>query len=148
MTVLQKIETDLKNAMKSRDSFRLGVLRLIKTEVKNKQIELIRDLNEQEFMQVLSRMVKQRRDSVDQYTKGGREDLAQKEQDEIKVIEGYLPKPLSDEELTQIIQKAIQKTGASSPKEMGIVMKEIRDKTTGRVDGKILADKVKNFLGS
>jgi len=146
MADLQQIENDLKVAMKSRDSFRLHVLRLIKTEVKNKQIELIRELKEPEFMSVLSRMVNQRKDSIEQYKKGGRDDLAQKEEDELKVIGEYLPKPLTEDELTNVIQAAIQKTGASSPKEMGLVMKEIKDKTTGRVDGKVLADKVKATL--
>lgn len=146
MSVLEKIESDLKNAMKARDSFRLGVLRLIKTEIKNKQIELKRDLNEQEFFAVLSRMVKQRKESVEQYQKGGRDDLAKIEQDEQHVLADYLPKPLSEDELSEMVAVAVKKTGAAGPKDMGVVMKELRDKTTGRVDGKVLADKVKAAL--
>lgn len=146
MSFLQKIEGDLKDAMKSKDSFRLGVLRLIKSELKNKEIELIRPVTETEFIAVLSRMVNQRKDSIEQYKKGGREDLAQNEANELQVINAYLPKALSEDEVKQIIAEAKQKVGAQGPKDMGLVMKEIKDKTAGRFDGKQIADLVKAAL--
>lgn len=146
MSILKNIENDLKDAMKNKDSFRLGVLRLIKTELKNKEIELIRPVTEPEFMALLSRMVKQRKDSIDQYTKGGREDLAKNEADELNVINQYLPQQLTEDEVKTLISEAKQKTGAQSAKDMGLIMKEIKEKTTGRFDGKVLADLVKASL--
>ena len=134
--------------MKSKDSFRLGVMRLIKTELKNKEIELIRPVTEAEFVTLLARMVNQRKDSIEQYNKGGREDLAKNENDEIALINAYLPKPLSEDEVKLLIVEAKQKTGAQSAKDMGLVMKEIKDKTAERFDGKQLADLVKAALGS
>lgn len=99
-------------------------------------------------MSVLSRMVKQRKEAAEHFIKGGREDLAKKEEEEIEILGDYLPKPLSDEELSELIATAIKKTGASSPQQMGLVMKEIKEKAAGRVDGKVLADKVKATLAS
>lgn len=147
MSFLKKIEEDLKTAMKSKDAFRLGVLRLVKTAVKNKELEPpIHSLTESEVVALLSSMVKQRRDSVEQYTKAGRADLAASEDAEIKIIQDYLPKALDETELAAIIAAAIQKSGALGPQDMGKVMKELKDETAGRVDGKVLADKVKAAL--
>lgn len=144
--VLQRIDGDIKSAMKNKDQIRLETLRMVKTAVKNKEIELIRALTEQEFVQLLTTLVKQRRDSADQYTKAGRVDLAEKENGEITIISEYLPKQLSLEELNQLIAAAIQKSGAAGPQDMGKVMKELKDATTGKVDGKVLADAVKTAL--
>lgn len=146
MSFLKKIEDDLKNAMKNKDSFRLGVLRLVKTALKNKEIDLMHAVSEAEFVAILSTLVKQRKDSVDQYVKAGRDDLAKNEQAEIAIIQEYLPKALSDDDLKNIIATAIQKTGAAGAQDMGKVMKEIKEATAGRVDGKILAEAVKNAL--
>lgn len=148
MSLLQKIDSDLKDALKSKERAKVGVLRLIKAELKNKQIELKKDLSDQEIFAVLSRMVKQRKEAIDQYQKGGRKDLAQNEEIELTVIESYLPKPLSDQELNQMIAAAIKTTNAAGPRDMGAVMKELRDKTAGRVDGRVLADKVKSALAA
>jgi uncharacterized protein YqeY len=144
--IIQKLDTDIKNAMKARETSRLELLRMVKTAVKNKEIELIRPLSEQEFFSVLSTLIKQRKDSVEQFAKAGRQDLADKEQLEIDMIGEYLPKALSDDELGAMITAAIQKTGASGAQDMGKIMKEIKEPTTGRVDGKLLADKVKEAL--
>lgn len=145
--ILEKIAGDLKDAMKSKDSFRLGVLRLIKTEAKNKEIDLMHPLTEQDFIAVLSRMANQRKDSIEQYLKANREDLANNEKTELVLIGEYLPQALSETELKDLIQAAVKMTNATGPKDMGAVMKELKEKTAGRVDGKILADAVKNALG-
>lgn len=147
MSFLKKIEDDMKIAMKARESFRLGVLRLIKAAVKQKELEPpIHTLTDPEVVALLSTLVKQRRDSVEQYTKGGREDLAANESAEIAVIQEYLPKALDEAELETMILAAMAACGASGPQDMGKVMKELKDKTAGRVDGKVLSDKVKAAL--
>jgi uncharacterized protein YqeY len=144
--VLQRLDDDIKTAMKAREQVRLDTLRMVKTAVKNKEIDLIRPLTEQEFLQLLSTLVKQRKDSVEQFVKGGRQDLADKEQGEIAIINAYLPQQLSGDELKALIAAAVSKTGAAGPQDMGKVMKEIKDATTGKVDGKVLADAVKAAL--
>lgn len=147
MSFLKKIEDDMKTAMKSREAFRLGVLRMMKTAVKNKELEPpIHSLTEPEFLVVMNTLVKQRRDSIELFTKGGHLDAAQKEADEIKVIQEYLPQALSADEVSKLIAAAIQKTSATGPQDMGKVMKELKEPTSGRVDGKALADAVKNAL--
>lgn len=147
MSILAKIDDLIKSAMKAKDADRLKTLRLIKTEVKNKEIELIRELNNDDFVALLSRMVKQRNESISQYENAGQTERAQDEQQEIEIISEFLPKPLTEDEVNSLISSAIQKTSASSPKDMGLVMKELKATTTGRVDGKILAGKVKAALG-
>lgn len=154
MSILKKIEDDMKTAMKSREALRLEVLRGIKTAVKNKEIKMVelkevpelRPLNESEFHALLASLVKQRRDSVDQYNNAGREDLATKESAEIDVLNEYLPKALTADELSALLAAAIQKCGATGPQDMGKVMKELKEPTTGRVDGKMLAEQVKAAL--
>lgn len=140
------IDEDLKTALKAKEADRVSTLRLIKAAVKNKEIDLRKPLSEQEFFSVLGTMVKQRRDSAEQYEKAGRADLAKKETDEIEVIQGYLPKAFSEEELTRLIADAVKAVDAKDPKDMGRVMTELKSKTAGRVDGKHLADKVKAAL--
>ena len=132
--------------MKSKDAFRLGVLRLVKTALKNKEIDLMRAVSEPEFVATLATLVKQRKDSVEQFTKAGQLDAAKNEEAEIAIIQEYLPQALSAEELKNIIAAAIQKTGSTGAQDMGKVMKEIKEATAGRVDGKILADAVKAAL--
>lgn len=146
MSILAKLEQDIKESMKARQEARLFAVRLIKSTVKNKEIELIRPLSEAEFFDVLSFMAKQRRDSIEQFEKANRMDLVAKEKSELEIIESYLPKRLSDEELTAAIEKAVHTTGAKGPKDMGAVMKALKAETSGRVDGKMLADRVKSRL--
>jgi uncharacterized protein YqeY len=146
MKVLQKLDEAIKRAMKSGDTFRLGVMRLIKTETKNKEIDLMRPIEEAEFLTVLTRMVNQRKDSIEQFTKGGRADLADNERREIGIIQEYLPQPLGVDELAKLIAAAIQKTGAQGPQDMGLIMKELKVATAGRVDGKTLSDQVRAAL--
>ncbi len=134
--------------MKRKDELRLSVLRMVKTALKNKQIEKIRALEEAEELQVLQTLVKQRRESVEQFTRGGRQDLADKETKEIAILESYLPAAPSDAELDQAIAAAIAETGANSPKQMGAVIKAARARLEGKtIDGKALSDRVRERLG-
>jgi len=147
MTLIERIQKNLTEAMKGKDELRLSVLRMVKTALKNKEIEKIRALEEAEALAVLQTLVKQRRESVEQFSRGGRKDLADKETKEIAIIEGYLPAAPTDAELTQAIEAAIAETGANSPKQMGTVIKAARAKLGGKtVDGKVLSDKVKEKL--
>jgi len=143
MTFLERIQKDLTEAMKGHNELRLSVLRMVKTALKNKEIEKIRALNDSEALQVLQTLVKQRKESVEQFTKGGRKDLADKETKEIAIIEGYLPAAPSDAELNAAIEAAMQETGANSPKQMGQVIKAAKARLEGKtVDGKLLSDRV------
>ncbi len=148
MSILQKLETEMKEAMKARDTDRLAAVRLIKSTAKNKEIELLHPLTETEFFALLSSMVKQRQESIDQFKAGGRTDLIEKEEKEIKVIQSFLPQSLSEAEVEALITKAINETGAKGPKDMGAVMKALKEPTAGRFDGRLLSEKVKTKLGS
>ena len=147
LALTQRVQEDLVAAMKAKDELRLSVLRMMKAALKNKEIEKIRPLEEPEALQVLQTLVKQRHESVEQFTKGGRLDLAQKETEEIAIIEGYLPAAPSDAELAAAIDGAIAETGAKSPKEMGAVIKVAKGRLAGKtVDGKALSDRVRERL--
>jgi hypothetical protein len=143
----ERIQADLVAAMRAKDELRLSVLRMMKAALKNKAIEKIRPLQEPEELQVLQTLVKQRHESVEQFTKGGRLDLAQKETKEIAIIEGYLPAAPSDADLAAAIDGAVAETGAKSPKEMGAVIKAAKARLAGKtVDGKALSDRVRERL--
>lgn len=144
--VLEKLAEDIKSAMKAGDSVRLSTLRMLKSAAKNKEIDLGKPLGDAEFIALVSTMVKQRQESVDQYTKAGQPDRAKSEQAEIALLQVFLPQALTEAEVVQIIADAVKKVGATSAKDMGNVMKELKEKTAGRVDGKILADKVRAAL--
>lgn len=144
--ILDKLSEDIKSAMKGGDAVRLSVLRLIKSTAKNKEIELQCELTDGDFIAALSTMVKQRQESVDQYRKVGQEDRAAAEQAEIDILRGFLPQALSSAELTALIREAVAAVGATGAKDMGLVMKQLKDKTAGRVDGKVLADQVREVL--
>lgn len=147
MSLMEKIQQDLTAAMKEKNELRLSVLRMVKSALKNKEIEKMRPLESLEALQVLQTLVKQRHESVEQFTKGGRDDLAQKEMQEIKIIENYLPPAPNDAEVSRAIEDAIAETGADSLKQMGAVIKAARAKLEGKtVDGKVLSDKVRERL--
>ncbi len=133
-------------ATKAKDKIRLSAIRLLKTALHNKEISLMRQLNENEIMQVLSSMIKQRKDSIEQFGKGGRTDLVEKEEAELKVIQEFLPAQISEEEVDALIKKAIEEAGAVSAKDMGKVMKILMPKLTGVADGKAVGEKVKALL--
>jgi uncharacterized protein len=133
--------------MRSKDTLKLGVLRMMKSAVKNKEVEKMKALDEPEVLSVFNSLVKQRKDSVDQFRKGGREELAQKEEAEIKVIESYLPAAASDDDISAAIAEAIQETAASSMKDMGKVMKATQARLAGKtVDGARVSQMVKEKL--
>jgi uncharacterized protein YqeY len=134
--------------MKLKDELRLSVLRMVKSALKLKSVEKMRPLEDAESLQVLQTLVKQRRESVEQFTKGGRMDLANKETKEIAIIESYLPAAASDAELKAAIEAAVAETGANSPKQMGAVIKAAKARLAGKsVDGKMLSDRVRERLG-
>ncbi|HTS12181.1 MAG TPA: GatB/YqeY domain-containing protein [Candidatus Limnocylindrales bacterium] len=147
MGYIERIQTDLTAAMKEKDELRLSVLRMVKSALKNKEIEKMRPLDDLESLQVLQTLVKQRRESIDQFTKGGRKDLADKEAKEIGIIEKYLPAAPTDDEIHHAIEAAIADEGADSLKQMGAVIKAARSRLESKtVDGKVLSDRVRARL--
>ena len=147
MALIERIQKDLTEAMKAKDELRLSVLRMIKSALKNKEIEKIRPLEDAESLQVLQTLVKQRRESVEQFTKGGRLELADKETREIAILEDYLPAAASDADMDAAVEAAIAETGANSPKAMGAVIKAAKARLEGKmVDGKALSDRVRERL--
>jgi len=148
MKLIEKIQADMTAAMKAREEFRLGVLRMVKTALKNKEIEKIRALEEAEEFGILQTLVKQRHEAAEQFTKGGRAELAEKELREIPIIEAYLPSAATPAEMDAAITAAIAETGASSAKQMGAVIKAARARLGGKtIDGKALSDRVRARLG-
>jgi uncharacterized protein len=149
MAYIDRIEKDLTAAMRDKEELRLSVLRMVKSALKYKEIEKKRALDDLESLQVLQTLVKQRRESIDQFTRGGRKDLAEKESKEIKIIEEYLPLAPTDEEIHRAVEDAIAAEGANSLKQMGAVVKAARARLEGKnVDGKVLSDKVRERLSA
>jgi uncharacterized protein len=147
MTTLERIQKDMTDAMRAKDELRLSVLRMMKSAIKHKEIEKIRPLDEAESMQVLQTLLKQRRESVEMFTKGGRTDLADKETKEIAILETYMPAGANAEDMERAIAEAIAETGANSPKQMGAVVKAAKLALEGKnVDGKALSDRVRAKL--
>ena len=137
------------DAMRNKDQLRLSVLRMMKTAVKNKEIDKMKPLDENEVMAVLHTLVNQRKDSVEQFRNGGREELAQKEEAEIKIIEEYLPAAASEDDIRRAIDEAVQETGAASMKDMGKVMKAALARLAGKsADGSRVSQMVKEKLSS
>ena len=149
MVLSDTINTDITAAMKSKDAPRLSALRMLKAAIMNKGVETGRDLDDAEVLQVVSSLVKQRRDSVDQFSKAGRADLADKETAEIVILERYLPPAASPEEVEAAVAAAVAETGASSPKDMGKVMKAVMPKLAGKnADGRAINEAVRLKLGA
>jgi uncharacterized protein YqeY len=149
MALIEKIQTEITQAMKAKETLRLSVLRGLKTALKNKEIERMRPLNETEEIQVIQSLVKQRKESIEQFTKGGRADLAKQEEAELAIIESYLPAAVPAEEIDRAVDEAITETGASSVKDMGRVMKAVMARFAGKVvDGKQINEKVRVKLGA
>jgi uncharacterized protein YqeY len=149
MPLLDRLQTEMITAMKTKSEARLGALRLMKSALKKHEIDSMKPLDEAAEMQVLNMLMKQRRESADVFRKAGRDELAEKEEAELKLIEEFMPASASEEELDDAVASAIQETGAASAKQMGLVMKAAQAKLAGkRVDGKILSDKVRSKLAS
>jgi uncharacterized protein len=149
MTLIEKISGDMTAAMRSKDQARLMPLRMAKAALMNREVEKGRALDESESQQVVASLIKQRRDSVEQFTAGGRPELAAREAAEITVLEAYLPPPLDPAEIERAVDEAVRETGASAAKDMGRVMKAVMPKLAGRgADGKIVNELVRRRLGA
>ncbi len=150
MTLSEQIQKDITAAMKARDEQRLSCLRMVKTALKHREVEKMAPLDDKESQQVLSTLIKQRKESVEQFTKGGRKELADKEAAEIVVIDSYLPKAAGEEEIVAGVKAVIAEMGSPTMKDMGSVMKNAMARFVGagmRVDGKQVSDIVKKELG-
>ncbi len=147
MPLLDRIQTDMVAAMKAKDEARLSTVRMIKTALKKQEIDGMKPLDEAAEMQILNSLIKQRKDSAEMFRKGGREELAVKEESELKLIESYMPAGASVEDLEAAVTAAIAETPGASLKQMGLVMKAAQAKLAGkRVDGKALSDRVRSKL--
>ena len=146
MSLLETLNADMKQAMKNKDKEALSVIRMVKSTVMNEEINLGHTLTTDEELTVLSREVKQRHDSLSEFEKGNREDLAAGIRSELDVLAKYLPKQLSDDEVKAMIQEAITQTGATTPKDMGKVMGIVTPQVKGKADGKLVANLVKAAL--
>jgi uncharacterized protein YqeY len=149
MTLQQRIDSDLKDAMRAKDTTRLGVLRMLKSALKYAAIEKSGaegELNDAESIQVIRKQAKQRHDSIESFEKGGRAELVAKEKGELAVLNNYLPQQLTADELSQIVRETIVSVGATSKAQMGAVMKELQAKVAGRADGKTLSQEVQRQL--
>jgi uncharacterized protein YqeY len=149
MTIMERISQDMTKAMKARDSQRLGALRMAKAALMNREVEKGRALDAAEEQQVMVSLIKQRRDSIEQFRKGGREDLVEKETAEIAALEGYLPPPVDPGDIDRAITEAIAETGATSARDLGKVMKAVMPKLAGQaVDGRTINEQVRKKLGA
>jgi uncharacterized protein len=149
MSLIEKIQQDIVAAMKAREEQRLSCLRMVKSALKNREIDKMAPLDDKEGLQVLSTLIKQRKDSVEQFTKGGRQEMADKEAAEIKLIETYMPKSASEEEVVAGVKAAIAEMGSPTMKDMGTVMKNAMARFAAagmRVDGKLVSETVKREL--
>ena len=146
MSLLETLNADMKQAMKDKNKEALSVIRMVKSTVMNEQISLGHDLTPEEELTVLSREVKQRQDSLAEFEKGGREDLAAGIRSELTILAKYLPAQLTEEEIVAIVAAAIEQTGATGPKDMGKVMGVVTQQIKGKADGKVVADLVKATL--
>ncbi len=146
MTIRKRIQEDLKKSMKAKDGERVSVLRLVIAAIKNREIELKDDLDDDQILEVVVSSAKRSKESSDAFRDGGREDLAQKEERELKILEEYLPEQLTPEKIREIVSEAVRATGSSSPADMGKVMKEVMPRVRGRADGKVVNSIVKELL--
>lgn len=147
MSLTERVQKDMVDAMRHKEELRLSTLRMMKAALQLKRIEKRDDLDEKEELQIFSTMIKQRKDSIEQFTNGGRPELAQKEADEITIIEAYMPKAIGEEEIVATVHAVIAEMGSPTMKDMGAVMKNVMAKFGGaRVDGKIVSETVKKEL--
>jgi uncharacterized protein len=149
MTLQERVDSDLKEAMRAKDTTKVGVLRMLKSALKYSAIEKSgadADLSDAEAVQVIRKQVKQRHDSIESFEKGGRGELAAKEREELSVLSMYLPQAMSAGELAQVVRETIAELGATSKAQMGIVMKALQTKVAGRADGKTLSQEVSRQL--
>jgi uncharacterized protein len=151
MTLQERVDAELKEAMRAKDTTKLGVLRMLKSALKYAAIAKSgaeAELSDAETAQVIRKQVKQRQDSIESFEKGGRTELVEKEKEELAILNRYLPQPMSTDEISNIVRETIAETGATSRAQMGAVMKALQTKVAGRVDGKTLSAEVQKQLGS
>jgi uncharacterized protein YqeY len=149
MTLSQRIDSDLKEAMRAKDTTKLSVLRMLKSALKYGAIAKSgaeTELNDTEAAQVIRKQARQRQDSIESFEKGGRAELAEKEKEELSILNGYLPQPMSSDEISKVVRETIAEAGATSRAQMGAVMKALQAKVAGRVDGKALSAEVQKQL--
>ncbi len=146
MSLEERLVEEMKQAMKSNDKLRLSTIRMIRSSLKNKEIELRKKLEDEDVVKVIQVMVRKGEESVEQFQTGGRGDLVEKEKKEIEILKSFLPQPLTQEEILKIIDQSIQETQASSLKDIGKVMKSVMPKIGGKADGKLINQLVKERL--
>lgn len=146
MSLGERLNEDMKQAMKNQDKFKLSVIRMIRASIKNIEIDTKRTLDDSEVLDILTREIKQRKDSLQEFEKAGRSDLVEPLKQEIAVIAEYMPQPLTEDEIKVLVQQTIQETGASSKAEMGKVMTALMPKVKGRADGKLVNQLVQQSL--
>jgi uncharacterized protein YqeY len=146
MALIDTLNSDFKSAMKNREELRLNVLRMVKTAAKNKQVELGRELNEDDLLAVIRSQAKQRRDSIEQFRQGGREELATREEAELAFLNNYLPQQMTPEQIESNVREIVAELGVDSMKGMGQVMKEFMSRHQGQADGKQVQEAVKVIL--
>ncbi|TMA27237.1 MAG: GatB/YqeY domain-containing protein [Deltaproteobacteria bacterium] len=146
MTLSERIDKEMKDAARAQEKRRLSTLRMLKSAMKYREIETGKTLEDADVVAVVGTLIKQRRDSAAQYTSGGRPELARNENEEIVILEAFLPRQLTDDELAALVQEAIAASGAKGPKEMGAVMKALMPKVAGKAEGKRVSDAVKSAL--
>ena len=146
MSFYAEIDAKLKEALKAKDKITLDTLRGLRAAIKNKEVELQRKLTEAEFYQLVAKQIRQREDAIAQFKNGNRLDLAEKEEKELEILKQFMPPPLSDDELEQLVRQVIAEVGAKGPQDMGRVMKEIMPRVSGRADGKRVSALVKQIL--
>ena len=148
MTLKEQLTADMKTAMKEREAgkLRLSVIRLVRGAIRQQEIDGKKELTDEDVLGVIAKEVKSRRDSIEEFKKGNRQDLVDQNEAEIKILEGYLPEQMGEDEIRSLVAEAIEKVGATTPKDMGKVMKEIMPKTKGRADGKVVNGIVRELL--
>jgi uncharacterized protein len=144
--LVERIDSDMKDAARAKDARRLGTLRMLKSQMKYREIERAKPLDDADVVSVIGSMIKQRKDSAAQYLAGNRPDLTANENAEIAILEGYLPRQLTDEELAALVQESVTASGATGVRDMGAVMKVLMPKIAGRAEGKRVSDAVKSAL--
>lgn len=148
MTKKEQILEDIKSAMKAKERETLSTLRMLQSSIKNEEIANKKDLDDTEIGKIVKKEVKKRKDAIEQYTKGGRQELADKEQSEIKILEKYMPEEMGEEEIKQIIENTIKDINANGPQDMGKVMGVVMPKLDGKADGQIVSKLVKESLNN
>lgn len=146
MSLKERLSEEMKDAMRSQDKIRLSTIRMLLSAVKNKEIDLGKKLADEEVVETITSQVKQRKDSIEQFTKAGRSDLAEKEEAELRILQEFLPEQLTTEEVEAEVEMAVKEAEASGMKDLGKVMKLLMPRVAGRADGKLVSDKVRERL--